>query len=63
LKLSRFLLRDRRYGQRLFDQHLLELDQKQLISHEEALRIASTREQLTMAMRGTGKSAAEINRH
>jgi len=51
-------------GQQLFDQHLLELYQKQLISHDEALRNATTRESLTMAMRGISKTGGgEAQRH
>jgi twitching motility protein PilT len=43
-------------GQQLFDQHLLQLYQKQLVSHDEALRNATNRESLTMAMRGISKT-------
>jgi twitching motility protein PilT len=50
-------------GQQLFDQHLLEMHQKQLISHDEALRNATNREALTMAMRGIGKTGADAARH
>jgi twitching motility protein PilT len=45
-------------GQQLFDQHIMQMYQKQLISHEEALRNATNREQLMMAMRGIGKTGA-----
>jgi len=44
-------------GQQLFDQHLLDLYQQQLISHDEALRNATNRESMTMAMRGIGKAS------
>jgi twitching motility protein PilT len=51
-------------GQQLFDQHLLDMYQKQLISHDEALRNATVREQLTMAMRGISKTGGgEAQRH
>jgi Tfp pilus assembly pilus retraction ATPase PilT len=43
-------------GQQLFDQHLLHLYYQQLISHDEALRNATNRESLTMAMRGISKT-------
>jgi twitching motility protein PilT len=43
-------------GQQLFDQHLLQLYHQQLISHDEALRNATNRESLTMAMRGISKT-------
>jgi twitching motility protein PilT len=45
-------------GQQLFDQHLLQLYHQQLISHDEALRNATNRESLTMAMRGISKTGA-----
>jgi twitching motility protein PilT len=49
-------------GQQLFDQNLLDLYQQQLISHDEALRNATNRESMTMAMRGIGKTS-EVSRH
>jgi twitching motility protein PilT len=45
-------------GQQTFDQHLLHLYQQQLVSHDEALRNATNRESLTMAMRGITKTGA-----
>jgi twitching motility protein PilT len=44
-------------GQQQFDQHLLEMYQQQLISHEEALQNSTNRESMSMAMRGIGKNA------
>jgi twitching motility protein PilT len=49
-------------GQQLFDQHILEMYQKQLISHDEALRNSTNRESLSMSMRGIGKSGADAAR-
>jgi twitching motility protein PilT len=49
-------------GQQLFDQHILQLYQEQLISHDEALRNATNREAMTMAMHGIGK-AADVLKH
>jgi twitching motility protein PilT len=43
-------------GQQTFDQDLLALFNQQLISHEEALRNATNREALTMALRGISSS-------
>jgi twitching motility protein PilT len=43
-------------GQQTFDQHLLEMYQQQLISHDEALRNATNRESMTMSMRGIGRT-------
>jgi twitching motility protein PilT len=50
-------------GQQVFDQHILEMYQKQLISHDEALRNATNQEALLMAMRGIGKTGADAGRH
>ena len=45
-------------GQQTFDQDLLSMFRQQLISHEEALRNATHREPLTMALRGIRSSAS-----
>jgi twitching motility protein PilT len=51
-------------GQQLFDQHLLDLYRQQLITHDEALRNASNRDSMTMAMRGISKTGGgEAARH
>jgi Tfp pilus assembly ATPase PilU len=43
-------------GQQLFDQDLLAMFNQQLITHEEALKNATNREALTMALRGISSS-------
>jgi twitching motility protein PilT len=51
-------------GQQTFDQDLLNLSRQELISHGEALRNATNREQLTMMLRGisSGKQPGEGQR-
>jgi twitching motility protein PilT len=50
-------------GQQNFDQDLLTLHRQELISTAEALRNATNREQLTMALRGISSKAAEPGSH
>ncbi|HEX4055213.1 MAG TPA: PilT/PilU family type 4a pilus ATPase [Tepidisphaeraceae bacterium] len=45
-------------GQQTFDQNLLQMFQQELISHAEAIRNATNREALEMAVRGIGSSKA-----
>jgi hypothetical protein len=43
-------------GQQTFDQDLVYMAKQELISHQEAIRNATNREQLTMALRGISNS-------
>jgi twitching motility protein PilT len=47
-------------GQHTFDQDLITLHRQELISHQEAIRNATNREALTMALRGIGKASEPV---
>ncbi len=49
-------------GQQTFDQHILEMFQSQMISHEEALGNATNRDSITMGMRGINKTSSDGRR-